>query len=498
MIADTKLARLFWIALLVLPPLLVLLLNPLGYLGGGMDDDKYLGAAECWIANNAPCLPTNHWEGRWPVFAPMAALIELFGTHRWTIGLPSLAYGAGCAALIAHLGNRLAGAPVGWAAAALWALVPTLGLRWLHPNVDFPEAFFALSAAAFTFHYTQHRDWRLAAGAGLALALAIQSRETAIAYVPIFAFVGWKVAARDWRAIGAALVFFALPGIVEMAWMWAETGDPLYRRMQAIGHANTQQGNLTVDAGGKGLPFFNPAYIANWNFAAGIDLHWTVNGIVNFIFAPLSGTLVIATLVLTPLAWPRLDAGERLLVKWAAGISAFWLFAMIYALAVLPNPRMMMPVLIACAFVLALALRGLERRGMALLARVVVGLTVVVGIFWVMMRPSMISGEDWVRAQLDRYPGEVAASASVRRQLVAFDRVDEFAPVAVAPLVIVQTGGDCEAWRQARFPDALSLRAERSINRWADRTGRDGAALCLLENHGRVSGAMLDANRTGY
>ena len=67
--------------LLANPPILWLILglafvgivsiNPIGFIGGGWDDWQYLDAARCWRAHG-PCLPHNHWQGRWPVIAPIA------------------------------------------------------------------------------------------------------------------------------------------------------------------------------------------------------------------------------------------------------------------------------------------------------------------------------------------------------------------------------------------------------------------------------------------
>ena len=99
------------------------LINPVGFLGGGWDDWEYLNAARCWVAHG-PCLPTNHWQGRWPLIAPLAASIKLFGESRASIGLPSLLATTVCLPPLSLIGNRLFGAPVGYAGALFFLLTP--------------------------------------------------------------------------------------------------------------------------------------------------------------------------------------------------------------------------------------------------------------------------------------------------------------------------------------------------------------------------------------
>jgi hypothetical protein len=97
-----------WMVAIVGALALILIVNPVGFVGGGWDDWQYLNAARCWV-QHGPCLPTDHWQGRWPIIAPLAAVIALLGESRFSVGLPSLAYSIGSLVLLAWLGNRLAG-----------------------------------------------------------------------------------------------------------------------------------------------------------------------------------------------------------------------------------------------------------------------------------------------------------------------------------------------------------------------------------------------------
>ena len=74
-----------WLVALVISLALILIINPVGFLGGGLDDWHYLNAARCWAAHG-PCLPQDHWQGRWPVVAPIGASIFLLGENRFSVG----------------------------------------------------------------------------------------------------------------------------------------------------------------------------------------------------------------------------------------------------------------------------------------------------------------------------------------------------------------------------------------------------------------------------
>ncbi|MBY0519792.1 MAG: hypothetical protein K2P79_05130 [Sphingomonas sp.] len=61
-------------ALPVVMLIVVKLVNPIGYTGGGGGDWHYLEAARC-AAAHGPCLPQSHWWARFSLVLPMAAAI---------------------------------------------------------------------------------------------------------------------------------------------------------------------------------------------------------------------------------------------------------------------------------------------------------------------------------------------------------------------------------------------------------------------------------------
>ena len=185
-----------WIAAIIGALALILIVNPVGFVGGGWDDWQYLNAARCWAAHGI-CLPTDHWQGRWPIIAPLAAVIAIFGESRLTVGLPSLFYSAGCLALLAWLGNRLAAKPVGYIAALLLLVAPAFAVELVDPTVEAAELFFLLAAACCGVLFAENRERRSAFCVGLFLSLAFQVRETAAAAAPVALIAAWLLARDD-------------------------------------------------------------------------------------------------------------------------------------------------------------------------------------------------------------------------------------------------------------------------------------------------------------
>ena len=215
----------------------IMLVNPVGFLGGGMDDWHYLDAARCWV-RQGPCLPTDHWQARWPLVGAMALAMRLFGENRFSVGLPSLIATVACLPPLAMIGNRLFAPPIGFGALMIFLLVPSVAVELTDPNVEILE--FALLAWGFLALITARDDPRIRwpIVAGLLFALAFQARETAI--VPIVAVGVWALRAipreRRWRVAALGAAAFAVPLLVEFAAFARLTGDPLYRRTLAMHH----------------------------------------------------------------------------------------------------------------------------------------------------------------------------------------------------------------------------------------------------------------------
>jgi hypothetical protein len=327
-------------ALPVAIPLLLLAaaiawLNPVGYVGGGTDDWHYVSAAECWASHGA-CLPHDHWSARWPLIAPMS-LALWFGESRATLALVPFLYAVAAILLTAHVATQLFGRGSALAAASLLALTPTFALSMARPNVDVVELVFLLAALAAWLAATQRAAGRqLAFAAGVALSLAVQTRETSLVYVALFGlwFLFSPPAAKRvtwWAAPG-----FALPMAVQMLIHWLATADPLLRFRLALDHGRIPSTELDTHVDTSRSPLLNSDFIAGWKPAAGIDVHWSVN--------PLLAAYGARGVLAPP-------GRRRAFLLLGGAVLASLL--LIYVLAIDPKPRMFMPLAAAASITAA-------------------------------------------------------------------------------------------------------------------------------------------------
>lgn len=488
----------FWLLLILLGFLTVSWIHPLGYIGGGMDDWRYYRAAQC-LLDDGNCLPRNHWQGRWPINLPLAASVALFGANRFAVGLPSLLYGLGCLILTFHLIRRMADDRTALIATGLFALIPDFTIRWLQPNIDTPELFFLLASAAFIQLYARQRNWQTACGAGLALGLALQARETAIIALPVLVIGAWRAGAtniRHWVAAGLGL---ALPFAAEFVVYGLWTGDPFYRRALSLDHAQIRSQNLQLEAGASTSPFFNPDYIRAWRHASGIRIHWLVDGPLNLLFNPLSGGILLASLIAAPLALPRMTERERKLCKAAAILAAYWIAAIIYAIAVNPVPRMMFPAMAATCIILALELQAFRRAKLDLTAKALVAFVIGISIVTVLGRPSTARIEPNVEAALQLYPGQIEADRNTLNQLLLMPGHDRIALLGSdRPLLLVQLLQSCESWTYRHFPGKLSAVSDLPMTPLPDRLLSSPGHMCLFRYERKIAPAAIRAARQGY
>jgi hypothetical protein len=487
-----------WIAALSTTLVLILLLNPVGFVGGGWDDWQYLNAARCW-AEHGPCLPRDHWQGRWPVIAPLAAAIGLTGESRVAIGLPSLAYALGCLLLLARLGNRLAGPPVGYLAALILLVMPVFGVELLAPNAEHPELFFLLLAANFIHAYVERSNAWLAFAAGLSWALAFQVRETAIAALPLLAIVAWMFARRDRRALAAALAGAALPLLAELIIYYSATGDPLWRRHLSVAHTEVPSTELIGQVDHSRPPFLNPDYIAGWKHQPGIQLHWTVDGLVNLLANVNAGLGIPFAMALAAVFWRRLRLDQRTLVGWSIGAALSWACFLIYVLAIDPKPRMMFVPVALTALALAVLHRRLASTGSATLATIALSLCWVAGMANILVHPQVRTSEGAAARWAAQYAGAIETDETTRRHLALVPAADGFAELTGdRPMLAIELAIDCRKWAARHLPGQLRL-MDRSPFSLKDRFALgQGGNLCLFSyrvpvSHERLASAIADS-----
>ena len=352
---------------LLLLAVLVAALNPVSYVGGGADDWHYLAAAECW-ADHGACLPHDHWSARWPLIAPMSVALR-WGESRAALAAVPFAYALACILLLAHVAGRLFGPAAGLAAGSLLVLTPAFALSMARPNVDVVELAFLLAALAAWLAATRRGGRAFAFASGAALCLAVLTRETSLVFVALFGLWFLLSPPPDKRVAWWAAPGFLVPLLAQMLAHAAAAGDPLLRFRLALGHTRIASTELAAQVDRSRSPLLNPDFIAGWRPAAGIDLHWTVNPLVNLLAHPAIGLTLLAAIILA-VAYARRDLLAPPLRRRAlllSGAAALGSLVLIYVLAIDPKPRMFLPLAAAAAITAGAFGAAAWRRGQRLL-----------------------------------------------------------------------------------------------------------------------------------
>lgn len=430
-----------WIAVAALA-IVFLLIHPIGFTGGGADDSRYLVAARCWVAQGAMCLPDNHWATRWPALAPIAVGIGLLGEGRTSIGLGTLAGWVASIALIGLLGRLWFDRATGLLAAALFASMPLVSAWATQPSVDLIELAFQLGALALATTAYRRQSVAIAIAAGVAAALAVQSRETSVMFCAIAA-VAWMFLDRERRVVLLwALAGFGGAMALEMAAYAAATGDPLARYRLSLGHVTIASPELQPWVDTTRSPLLNPEYIAGWKRAMGIQLWWPIDPWLNLIASPLVGPWLLAGLGLglAGNGEGRRTAGR---IGLAAGLVAVLL---VYMLAVDPKPRMFLLAGAAAVLVIAWATIGLVRSGKGLVPIAVVLLLMAGGVLVIARLPDTKAIEAAGRTWIAAHPGEIESDPRTLGALTLLREARALPPVGSGrPLRLVLATSSCSA-----------------------------------------------------
>ena len=387
------------LAATLLLALAVAALDPTSFIGGGYDDWHYLQAARC-AAEHGLCVARDHWWSRWPVVLPVGAAIALLGESRFTLGIVPGLYAAAALALFVTLVQRRFGRLEAVLAGLAFAAAPVIGRDLVRLSVDLPELAFLLAALFCLDARKRSGGTRWCAGAGLALALAIETRATSLVALPLFAalLATRAFGRRDRLAFAGALAgLFLLQGAFDLA----AAGDALHHWRLQLGHTRLASSELPPGAAASGAPILNVAIISAWAPAAGVHVHWSVDALLNLLIHPESGaTLFVALLLLGANARRIRDPALRPVLLLAAA-AALWFGGLVYGLAVDPKPRMFEPAIAAAAATVGMLGARHWRAGERLMPFVFVALLIGWGL---------------VRAydSFDRRPVAEAASRQVR------------------------------------------------------------------------------------
>lgn len=387
-----RLPRSWWWGLPAMLVLLFVFWNPVGYVGGGADDDRYLAGATCWL-DNGPCLPVNHWEGRWPIVGALSIPLKVFGISRFALALPFVLVSFGCLVLLKYLGDRLFGPPVGLAGALIFGLLPVFAIQAMSATAEPIELLFILACFAAILD-------KRSLLAGIVLGLAFQTRETSAAALLPALLLQW----RNSRQLALFALGFGFPLLVEFAIFYLTTGDPLYRRTLSASHTLIPSSELT--GAGQGLPFFNATLMQNWKYEPGLHVHWLVDGFVNLLINPKTGLLFVITPAFLLLYRDRLSRRELTIAAFILAASLFYSAALIYGLSIDPKPRMMYVPLAGLAVVVGLV----AVRSWNLLLAVALSTIVLLMAISLAAQPRQRHWQEAAERMHARHPGSIETS----------------------------------------------------------------------------------------
>lgn len=339
------------LALILLFGLIVILINPRGYTGGGYDDGRYLAAATEW-ALHGPVLGPNHWSLRWPIVLPTAAILRIFGPdHDWLMLPGVVAYFA--IGFITYFGVRgAAGARAGFLAGLGIMATPGIGF-W--SGAIYPDLIeLALWLAAFwslwrATHAPDRQRLRWMIATGLIAGFAICVRETSIALAAGLFVAGWFLPRMPLRAWIMALIAVAALPTIEYAILWAASGDPIYRLHVDLHHIAIPSEDMRGAVATNQLAVFNTGIMERWAGAGPVHLHWMVDTYINFFLNFYYGQNYVAALALALCARRRGGVAATLGPKLTGLVPALLTIAAanivwnLYVLALNPSDRMFMP-----------------------------------------------------------------------------------------------------------------------------------------------------------
>lgn len=310
------------------------------------------------------------------------------------------------------------------------------------------------------------------------------------------ALLGFGVMAPNLRRmILPWLTGFVLPVIAELAAYRIATGDALHGWRLALGHTRIRSTALDPSVDLTQSPLFNPAFIGGWSPAAGLSVHWTIDGLLNLLANPGIGPTLVAALALLALdgralLGPRArSAVPRLLVV----ACCLYFGGLVYALAVDPDPRMFLPVAAAaCAlFGIAASLRWM--RGDRALPMIMLFGLVVFGVLTASSGTGFREAERAAPALLAADRGVLAVDPATARFLALVPAVGALPrhPAPGIDRVLVLTQRDCASALPGRWRTG---RARRFIaNAYPARAlTPERASLCLVS---RASMGRLGPSR---
>lgn len=413
-------------ALVAVALLLALVLpNPAGYVGAGGDDYYYVQAARCFAAHGW-CVPDTHWATRWPLVAPMGAMFAAFGDSVSVSKLIPLLYSLMAAVLFAGLVELFWGRGPALLGALVFAGTASFAKGLFQPNVETVELAWQLGAVSAGALAVSKGNRGLALVAGLCFGLAVQSRMTSLAWLPVLGFAALLLPRDRWRLIVPAVAGMAFPLGLDMALNFWLSGHPLLSFELSAAHTRIASTELPPGTDLTRSPLFNPQFIGGWAPAMGIDAHWTVKGLINLLANPQMGPVLVAApaamlLGRRHLSWrtPEVRLGFA-----AAAYAAI----LIYALAIDPKARMFLPVAAVAAALTGRMLWAVWQDGERAIPIALVAALLLFGTIETAKRFDMTVAGPTAGTWARQHAGHIAVDDQTRRTLT-FDPTMRTLPV---------------------------------------------------------------------
>ena len=192
------------------------------------DDLFYAGAAWGW-AERGWYVGENHWGLRHLIVVPIALLFRLFGRSEATLVAPMMVYVVLLAGLGAAIAGRAAGALAAALTAALIVTIPLVATAASFVTTDVPEAVFVLASAFLFYRALDGRRRGIALLAGALAGMGFITRETTLALIVFYGLLFLTNYGRDrWAYVWLGAGFCLVVGL-DAVFLWAGSGDPLYR-----------------------------------------------------------------------------------------------------------------------------------------------------------------------------------------------------------------------------------------------------------------------------
>jgi len=215
------------------------------------DDLEYARSATLWLTD-FPHLGQSHWGLRHLIVLPIAASFALFGRGEFALVLPTILYAGGIVAMTGLCVRAVAGPLAGLLASVLVVCLPVLITGASVVYSDIPEAFFVL-ASLWAYHFAaSRRSARLFVLSGILAGCGFITRETTLALLVLYLVLFLMAPRRMMDFVRMGVGCLLVVGL-DFAWLWAASGDPLWRMHISQGGVagdNPSLAKFVVNAGG--------------------------------------------------------------------------------------------------------------------------------------------------------------------------------------------------------------------------------------------------------